>query len=445
MGRNPGTVLFHLHRQRLKGYLWWLLLPPLVRLGLVMKQHPLVDARPLYRTSAKLLISPNSRGSDLEFNPMTDPRTVQEITQDQELLQKVVARAELPLSWVDLRSQVQVSTAGHLSDKVDMVEIVLTGSDPDQLEKLGSSFVACLMERMRELASLEQDKLLKVLNRECKGAYKQFQQTWRRVRRFGVQPQPSESLRLAQLQASRAELERELAQLEIAPPPEARAGSLETEVERERLALAALRQVYLDRSLPVLSQSLRLQRLSALLRKERARAVAHSLRLRQAREARLRARLQKVNREITSAQKKQPSVKQLLQTSLLERELQMWQGQLHALQRQSQQVRLEREKRVAVLTLVLLERPQRGQLIPIPSARWTAWQIWLKRLPESLFFGVLLSFLVHFLRGQFLMESRIEEALGLPILGRIPRVPGELTQDWERTRQISAQHPRAGH
>lgn len=437
-------MLFYLRKWRLGACLWWLLLPPLVWLGMVLRQHPLVDAQPVYRTCARLLISPNSRGSDLEFNPLTDPRTLQEVTQDQELLERVVERSGLSVSWVDLRSQMQVNTTGHLSDKVDMLEISLIGKDPEELEHLGASLVSCLIERMRQLTAGEQDKNLRVLERECQRAEKQFQQCWRRMRQFGVQVNRSEAVRLSQLISSRAELEKELSDLESAALPVQADGALEAEVEKERLALAALRNVYLERSQLVKSQSSRLHRLAVLLQKSQSRALEQARRRKQARSSALQSRLSGLTAELARLQRKQPSVQRVLRSSLLERELQMWQGQAHALRRQLMQAKFDREKRLASLNLVVVEKPERGELMAVPSARWAACRLWLERLPESLFFGLVLSFAIHFLRGQMKTEALIEEAMGLPVLGRIPRMSGELCREWERIKQIGTQHPRGG-
>jgi len=413
-------------------------------MGVVLRQNPLVDAKPVYRTCAKLLISPNSRGSDLEFNPLTDPRTLQEVTQDQELLERVVAQSGLSLSWVDLRSLMQVNMTGHLSDKVDMVEITLIGPDPEQLQQLGASMVTCLMKRMRELTSTEQDKTVRALRRECQRVESQFQQCWRRTRREGVQVRPHEAMQMAQLQSSRSELERDLARLESEAPLPRRSGALEMEVDRERLALAQLRNVYLDRSPAIRLQSERLQRMSALLEASEVRSEALARRRQQARMSALRARLWQLNAELVRLQKKQPSAQKILRKSLLENELQMWQGQLVAVNHRLLQARFDKEKVMASLNLVLVEKPQRGELLEVPSARLAAWQLWLQRLPETLFFGLLLSFAVHFLRSQPKMESRIEEAMGLPVIGRIPRMSGELCLEWERIKQRGTQHPRGG-
>lgn len=140
----------------------------------------------------------------------------------------------------------------------------------------------------------------------------------------------------------------------------------------------------------------------------------------------MKAPLSKLNAELSRLQKRQPAARKILANSLLQSELQMWQGQLVALNHRLLQARFDKERKMAGLNLVVVEKPQRGKLLEVPSARWTAWQLWLQRLPESLFFGILLSFAVHFLRGQQKREARIEEAMGLTVIGRIPRTSGGL-------------------
>ena len=411
---------------RLRSYLPWLLLPPTLTLVVALLQHPPTQATPLYRSSAKILISPGSRGSDLQFNSLTDPRTIQELLGSQEFLERVVARAGLRLSWLDLRGWLQTRTTGHLQEKVDLIELVLTGPDGDRLGRLNSSLVTCLVESMKALAVAEPEKTLSVLERERGRAQKQVAQAWQKFRRYGARVDRLDPLRMAQLRAARSQLEREIVDLDLQTPTLTDEGPIATETERGTLALAALREVYLDRSPLVQAQRARLQRLSRLRQQARTRRTRMARLRKEAGLAHLRQRLHRVNQELRSLEERQPDLQSVLRSSALERELSMWQDNLDDLTRQRMDARLLREQRASSLTLVVVEKPQKGQLVVMPSMRLEALRLWLRRLPESFLVGVLVAFGIHLLRKPSRLESDIEAALGLPILGCIPRPPVDL-------------------
>lgn len=440
----PLPLLTLLCWRRLRVPLLISLLPSIALLAFFLRKYPAREAPLLYRSCAKLLISPSSRGPEHDFYSLTDQRTLLELLRDQEFLEQTVQRSGLSTSWTELLSQLQVTPSGHRENKVDMLELNLTGRDPDQLKKLATSLVSCLTERMRQLTVIEQDRALAYLRREQKRAQQQLQRSWRQWRRHGIRVDRTDALRMNQLQASVNRLETELNQLDLSPtatPPE---GPLEAEFARQHLNLAQLRNVYLEQSPLVREQSGRLRRLSLLVRHSQARAAARVRRLGQLRRSSLQRQLQRVQAELEQLQRRQPAVQQVLRSSTLERELQMWQTNLDSLSQQLLAARFAREQNAARLTLVVIEKPQRGQPLDLPSTRLLAWQLWLKRLPESLFFGLILAFAIHYLRGQFKIEARIEEALELPVLGRIPRMSGELCREWERIKHARTQEPGGG-
>jgi len=291
---------------------------------------------------------------------------------------------------------------------------------------------------------VEHDQTLRSLTREYGRTQKQFQASWKQVMALTGKLDSWDAFRIQQLEAKLGELNGELLKLQLDPIVEESFGPLQTEFERQNLELGKLRTIYRERSLKVQQQSERLKRLGQLLAQSRTRHRQRAQRWRQTQLARLQQEMARVSAELAKLVEKRPGAMQTLRRATLEREMQMWQEQLQRVNRQLVVTRLAREKCMACLTVVVVEKPQLGQRLEIPSPRLEAWRLWLERLPESLFFGLLLSFGVHFLRGQTKLEGRIEEAMGLPVIGRIPRVSEELCREWERIKQRSTQHPRGG-
>jgi len=387
---------------------------------------------PVFRTSAKLLIPPSSRGSDLEFRSLTDPRTVTELLNSQEMLEKVIRQADLEMSWIELRGQLQVSTQGHLSDKVDIVEMVLIGPDAEKLGRLGSGLVVCFIQGLKDLAVVEHDQSLKFLEKEYRRGQARLRQAYALARRSGIREDRSVPQRLAQLRTRQLELQRQIQTLDLNDPVAEPSGPLADECSQQQLAMARLRNVYLDRSTQVQFQNRRLQRLHALVERQSLQRAQRWRRMHQAQSARLLSGLRRVERELAEVQRGQPSLRQILENSTRQRELQMWQANVDALRQQIQRARFAREQTAARVSVVVVEKPGRGEAIPLPCLELEGLWMWWSRLPESLFLGLVLTFLLHFLKSQLAMEQRIVESLGLPVLGRIPSLPRDLARQWER-------------
>ncbi|MFN8607160.1 MAG: hypothetical protein U0931_06490 [Vulcanimicrobiota bacterium] len=432
-------LLTRSHWRRFWPHMIGVFLPALLMIAVTLKQQPLVEPAPVYRSRARLLISPSSRGSYWEYNPLTDPRTIHELLQDQDLLAQAVNRSGLPLTWVDLRSALQVNTSGQMQRRVDLIELSVVGPEPEQLGCLNANLVACLGERMRDLAVREQDKTIATLRGEVRRARTQLEESFQRLRRCPTGLGEPEMVRLNQLRQSSEQLEKDLREVEMSGGGEPRNTCLEQEFERQRLELAALRNVYRDAAAPVLAQASRLRRLEAMVRKEHAESQRRRDRIKQARANRLRQRLKQVGREISMAQSREPGLKAVLQRASLERELNMWQANLEGLQAQLMQARFLREQNAARLNIVVVEKPQRGVAVQLPSSRKMALELCSRRLPPSLFVGLVLVLAFHTLRNQFKIEQRIVDSLDLPVLGRIPVLPRELSREWERIEQRRTQ------
>lgn len=437
-------MLLWLQWRRFRTDLVWVFLPVLAMLLLTVHQHPLKEPIPVYRSVARLLLSPNSRGGDWEFNPVTDPRTIREILNDQQLLERAVSRSGLPVNWIQLASLMQIQTSGHLENKADVIEIALVGPDPDQLGKLNASLVSGLIERLRELTVAEQDKTIKYLRSELKRAQEQVFQSYQQLKRCPPALSPAEATRLDRLRADNQALERDVLKVELDSEPQLASGPLEQELERQSLELAALRNLYLERALPVQAQSARLRRLQQLVqqRAEQNRRVADGVK--RAKSQRLRRELARVRRELATLEASQPRPAVVLRRAALERELGMWQANLSELQGQLMQARYKREQHAARLNVVIVEKPQKGVAVTIPSFRRMTFELCCKRLPASLFIGLVLVFALHFLKRELRIERRIEEAMDLPILGRIPPLPRELAREWERIKHRRTQEVGGG-
>lgn len=376
----------------------------------------------LFRTRATILISPNTGESQLHYEKVTDPRLVRDLLQEQEFLQEAVRLSGSSWSWIDLRAALDVQTRGHLVDKVDQVELSVLGSNSEVTAKVTQAVIECFSQRLRSMAVKEHDEALQQLDQEFQRLEARVQHAARVV--SGRAPALSDSQltrRLYELQARSLDLDQEIRLLD-AETPAFRSGFLYAlERQKEALQLAALRVLYRPAAPPVVAQEQRLSRVTRLFEAEQKRREAVENQRRQRRKAALSRSLGEIRREMKDLDAQRLSPAALLDLSVRRRELEMWQSQLDGIRLQKQRERFAREKSLASLLILVVQKPEPGLAVLLPTWKEEFWTVWRRYLPIGLVAALGIGSLLWVQRSQKSMRVRIQESIGLPILGDIPR------------------------
>jgi len=408
-----------------------------------------------YKSSAKILITPNSAEARVAgerpgtgANWFTDEATLKTLLSSQGLLESVIETCGLKLDWVELRTKIELDILSQSGQQVSLIEISGLGDKPEEARLLTQTVCEKFVAYVQQLSTAENDKTVVFLERERRNAEREVARAHKRLIKLGIIPtrggssNPLEDA-WVQLQEVRAEQEKEVAlaqveleQLSMLTDPIASEGAegaslLDTTLEKEQLKLDELREIYTEHSPQVIAQL-------AKVKKQQMKQQARFQQKTQSQNNLVRARLEKAQRMLaqTNARMKtleaqRPTADKYLQYAVEERQLSMWQENLLDLTKQLYRARVMQQSSRREGAFTIVEKPQPG----LPSAGMKVAKSPLVRIlmaiPMALFCGLAVVLLVDYLTASMRMQPRIEEALGLPIIGSIPFLPSEMVNNWD--------------
>ena len=418
---------------------------------------PSLSAKKLefYRSSAKILITPTSQDvrvagerTGSASNWFSDEATLRTLLSSQELLEVVIDSCGLKENWVDLRSRIQLEILSQSSQQVSLIEISAVASKPEEARLLTQTICDRFVAYVQQLSTAEHDKTVAFLERERRNAEREVARSQKRLLKVGILPasrggsNPVDEA-WVELQRNRADQEREVAlaqveleQLDYATGPESFATEggpnlMDSNLAKEQLKLDELREVYTERSPQVKAQLAKVQRQQA---KQQARFSSKLDSQRGALEARLnkaQRMLAETNRRAKDLEAKRPTPEKYLQYAVEERQLSMWQENLLDLTRQLYRARVMQQSSRREGAFSVVERPQPGTpSTGTKNSRSPLVRV-LMTIPMALACGIGVILLYDYLTASMRMLPRIEEALGLPIIGTIPILPAEMVTNWD--------------
>lgn len=411
----------------------------------------------VYKSSAKVLITPNSTslpntagGASSMKTWFADEATLLTLLSSQDLLDVVIDSAGIKSTWTELRERIQLKILSNSGDQVSLLEISVIGLKPEEVRLLTLVLSEKFIQYVQQLSAAEHDKTVAFLERERRNTETEMARAQKRLLKIGIVPlsagqqDPLEQA-WVQLQGKRSELERDLALCE-AELEELTVGTeqgifldgtgastsiLSESLNKARMEVATLRETFTDRSPQVRQATERLRRIEEIHAKDVQTGMSARLEAGRRKRDKIKALLRETESRLRALEARRPSPEKHLEYSNQERQLAMWQENYLSLTRQlySARVMQQSSRREGAFTIV--EKPQPGRLVSGQSGGNSIWTRILIAIPVSLIcgLGVLLGF--DYLNTSMQLAPRIEEALGLPVIGMIPSMPSELTQQWD--------------
>lgn len=412
----------------------------------------------VYRSSAKVLITPNSgsvpiAGASQAASPVktwfADEATLLTLLSSQDLLDVVIDSANVKMEWTELRDRIKLSILSSANNQVSLVEISVVGYKPEEARLLSITLCEKFIQYVQQLSAAEHDKTVAFLERERRNTEREMALAQKRLLKIGILPRgqgqsdPFEEA-WVQLQNRRSELERDLAlseaeleEVDVASEEGfdfsngRNGGVLNNSVAEEKLKLAQLQEIYTDRSPQVKAQKERLRRM------EQVQTVATQATLRARLESSRRkhdkvaALLHETEQRLKQMEAKRPSPEKNLEYSNQERQLSMWQENYLGLTRQLYAARVVQQSSRREGAFTIVEKPQPGRLVSGQVGDSSLLSRALLAIPVSLVCGLGLVMGLEYFNASMQMQTRIEEAMGLPIIGLIPSLPDDLISGWD--------------
>ena len=430
---------------------WLFLLGAIVGFVMVLV-GPSLSTKPLtvYRSSAKVLITPNSTGS---VDPgvktwFVDESTIRVLLSSQDLLDIVIESVGSKLSWLELRDRIALEILSK-GGTVSLIEISVTGVKPEETRVLCQVLCEKFIQYIQQLSAAEHDKTVAYLERERRNVEREMARSQKRLLNLGYFPNGSGRSNpvddaWVELQNKRGILERDaaLAQAEVEQlsmgvidGPQGIQGDqnrsvLSDSLAKEQLKLAELRQVYTERSLQVKEQLLKLEKIQAVQEAEQERVFDARTRAARRKSEKISALLAQTEARIKDIERKRPGPEKQFEYANEDRQMAMWQESFLAITRQLYTARTLQQSSRREGAFTVVEKPQPGRMVSGQVVAGSLGGRLAMAIPVSLVLGLALVVGADYLSSSMRLEPRIEEALGLPIIGSIPSLPEDSSDGW---------------
>ena len=444
---------------------WLFLISTLVALTFLILGPTEKAFNPVYSSSAKILLTPPSvvsYGDRRNDTPVvqswfTDETTLRELVGSEELLTRVSARLQLKEPWSEFRNRIAVQILSKQSYQVTLFQISVVAGKPEASQQQTLVLVEEFIKYVQELSAREYAstrRFLVDLVAEANGQLKKAQQTLLKSKNIAGTKDSFDGAarRKADLQSERSKLAQEVRGLQAqiaelqsssgAPPwavlEQKNTGldSIRDNLAKERQKLEELERMYLPNTEEVIAQRNRMEAANKLYVQEVSRAIGSLVRERETALVQREASLQSVEEELRRVSAEEPTAEERLQYSQRERQLNVWQENYLTLTRRLYEAKVNEQMSKRQGAFSILERPAPGNLVLRPGSKnRPTWQRYAFGIPFCFVFGFCVVLLQEYLRNSLRLQPKIEEALDLPVIGTIPRLPKEMTVRWERLKQ----------
>jgi capsular polysaccharide biosynthesis protein len=411
----------------------------------------------VYKSAAKILITPHTEDvrivgerSSNAISWFSDEATLKTLLSSQDLLDLVIETAGMKMAWTDLRQRIQLDVLSEGGKQVSLLEIAVFGSAPEEARLLALTISDKFIQYVQQLSTAEHDKTVAFLERERRNAEREVARAQKKLLSIGILPRNTnhqDPLEVAwtSLQTKRAELERdkalaeaEVEQLDVSVEDGVSLGSegvgtdlLDSAVAKERLKLEELQEVYTDRSPQVQSQREKLRRAEALAQRQFSHLVNSRREAAKRKRDKIATLLAGTEQRLQQLEAKRPTAEKHLEYATQERQLSMWQENYLDLTRQLYRARVAQQSSRRDGAFTIVEKPQPGIAVAGTQVSDSPLGRVLMGIPLSLFCGLAAVMLADYLTASMRLHPRIEEALGLPIIGTIPSLPNQMVANWD--------------
>lgn len=424
---------------------------------------PLFTAKKLmvYKSSTKVLITPTTSAVTLAGERQTDnsvktwfadPATLKTLLSSQDLLTLVLEAAHSSMTWTDLRERIQLDILSNTGNQVSLLEVSVMGTKPEETRVLALTLSEKFIQYVQQLSASEQDRTVAFLERERRNAEREVARAQKRLLSVGIVPTDGKSNPLddawVQLQQQRNQLERDVALVRAEVDQLEQVGDMDSSlsdladagttnsvmsdaVAREQLKLAELRETYTEQAPQVQTQITKIQRMQQVYTRELNNRVSgrRAGLLRKA--EKMESLLAETERRLRALEAKRPSAEKHLEFANQNRQLAMWQENYLDLTRQLYRARVMQQgsRREGAFTIV--EKPQPGKLVSGKVAEGSPVMRLLIAIPVALVCGLGAVMAHDYLTSSMRLQPRIEEAMGVPIIGQIPSQGSDLISQWD--------------
>lgn len=416
----------------------------------------------IFKSTAKILITPNTNSvsnTERTVDPsvrawFTDESTLRALLSSQDLLEVVLDAAGSKLTWLDLRDRIEIEILSNSGQQVSLLEISVLGDKPEETRMLSLTLSEKFIQYIQQLSAAEHDKTVSFLEHERRNAEREVARAQKRLLKIGIIPASAGGTNsldqsLAQAQKQRDEYELELAkaqsELEGLEITEVTGNSLKDgvvgndllsqEVAKEQLKLAELRETYTDKSPQVQQQMERLRRKAAVRQTAMALSLDKALEANRDKVNRLRGLLRNKESDIKKYNAQRPGPEKHLAYATEERQLQMWQENYLDLTKQLYRARVQQQSSRRDGAFTIVEKPLKGKQVSGELVGKSAATRVLVAIPIGFILGFVFLMANDYFNTSMRLEPRIEEALGLPILGSVPTLPDESRSNWDHMKQ----------
>jgi capsular polysaccharide biosynthesis protein len=424
---------------------------------------PQASVKPLYRSSARILLTPPAVTGTNQYAASktwyTDKATLDEVVSSERLLSRVLQTAKSNRSWLELKEFVKLEPISA-DYQVTLFALMVDDHSPDQAKLLTEALVKEFVNYVEELSAKEFANTRRFLEELVAEAKEKVDTTEEKLLKITTSRADEEqNSRIAETQ-NELEMERRKAKdealtLEIelktlngflsssgmAAPPwaiieqgDTSIKQLENAVGEAKIKLLELEQLYTDKNAQVQAQREKLRKVESVYN-ERLSSYVEALRSEKSQAlGDRRNRIQSIENRLKDVRSQMLTSEERRDVAKLQRQLGMWEENYLNLVKQLYQARVSEQgsKRQGAITVLQAPSPP----VPVQSEKRRGLiQALAFGLPFSLALSVSAVVALDYLRSSLRILPQIESKLDLPVLTVIPKVPEEIAALWESYKQ----------
>lgn len=423
---------------------------------------------PTFRSTVSLLVTPPTPSTDEGTGDslqtwFASEQLLRQLVLSEEVLSRVIKTSGSSLDWQQLRSMVSLAPASEGEEWGDLwhsflIDLAVESDAPDEAQHLAQVLVQEFIAYTQELAAREVIASRQLLERMAlanKKKIEDYQQkivAWRKANDVWDIDQliEAQGQRISELNGKREDKLQDLAHLnqEVKELEAYRDGTIETlpwdvvELDsnlnqlaaargQEKVKLEKLRKLYTDQSAPVKEQMEAYQQANEAYEQERQALVSSLLRSRQAKVAQVQAVVLRIEDDMKALKNDKNLASSQVELEQLKSQLQSYQANYEDLTSQINDARVLEQRRRHLAAFTVVEKPLLGVQINNPDRMEDSpWETALASAMLAIATGLLCTLgLEHFFLGVRL-RPQVEQALGLPVLGMLPRLSEADSRDW---------------
>jgi capsular polysaccharide biosynthesis protein len=427
------------------------------------------DVAATYKSQAKILLTPSSgsvkayggtvsAGADLSQSWFADETILNELLLSEELLTRVADQSEKQITWIDLKSGIEIQPISKDRGGLKMFALQVTDTDPKEAQKLTRLVADEFVNYVQDLSAQEYANTRRfieelVLEAEQRRLSAEEALMGVREKYLGLPTDEEIATRQSDLESQRQELQRDIGSLQaelasiktydggqsgrapwaVLKESTGAVGGLEQNVADQKIELAKLQEVYTEDSAVVKAAKARLATAERLYQSALDEYVASLYTDKSSRLQQAISRTQSLSSQLNDLLKSRMTQEDRREVQKLERQRTLWEENHLSLLQQLYQARVVEQSSRRQGSVNILEQPRLGapvladDSVSAPRAK----QLGLA-IPFCLIMGIGAAFLREYLTSSMRLRPRVEEALELPVIAVIPSTPSELTVDWER-------------